>query len=154
MPKRKHFIQLTTEEINKLIDIIKKGESAALVIQNANILLASNADQDGKMKTQAAVAEQCHVSSPTVSKVRKNYCEHGFEAAIYRKEYDVTNREIKLDGALEAHIISVACSEVPEGFSRWTLRMVADKTVELGYVNEISHTLVARALKKTNFSLI
>jgi len=153
MPTRKHYIQLSQQEIETLETIIKTGMSPAKVILHANILLASNANEAGKMKTQAEVARMFGISNPTVATVRRNYAQAGLEAAIYRKKYDATNIPVKLDGELEAHIISVACSEVPEGYARWTLRMIADRTVELGYADSLSHTTVANALKKTNFSL-
>jgi hypothetical protein len=154
MAIRKYFIQLSQQEIDTLNLIVKSGTHAARVILHALILLASNADENGKMKTQASVAQQYLTTGPTVSVVRKNYVTYGLDAALYRKEYDKSNKEIKLDGALEAHIISIACSEPPKGRSRWTLKLIADKTVELGFVDSISHTLVATALKKTNFNLI
>ena len=147
MPLKKHFVQLADKEVHALETMIKSGNHPSRAIMHANILLASNVGDNGKMKTQDMIAQQFRVSRQTVSTVRANYANYGLNAALYRKKYDKTNKEVKLDGKLEARIIAIACTTPPEGFVRWTLNLIAGKVVELGYTDSISHTLVATALK-------
>ena len=92
------------------------------------------------------------MSQPTVSRVRKRYFEEGLEAAVNRRPPNRVYQR-KLDGEQEARLIALACSEPPEGQARWSLRLVADKLVELGIVEEVSYQTVRRILKKTNSSL-
>ena len=103
--------------------------------------------------TVAEMAETFHCATGTVQRVRTNYTSNGLEAAIYRKKRDTPPRQIKVTGDVEAHIIALACAEPPEGYSRWTVRLISEKCVELGYVESLSHMTVQRLLKKTNLSL-
>ena len=85
--------------------------------------------------------------------VRTSYCEKGLKATIYRKKRETPPVPEKVTGEVEAHIIALACGEPPEGYSKWTLRLLAAKTVELGYVESISHVTMSNVLKKTSISL-
>lgn len=152
MPKKKYVIELTNKERLELIKIIKSGSSPAKVITRANILLVSDASF-GKPLTVAETAERFNTTPTTVQTVRTAFAESGLNGALYRKKRETPPIQPKVDGNLEAHIISICCSEPPEGYERWTLRLIADKCVELGYVNSISHMTVKRTLKKTNLSL-
>ena len=152
MPKKKYVIELDSKERNVLTKIIKTGTSPAKVITRANILLASDVSS-GKPLTVAEAAVRFNTTQTTVQNIRTAYAEFGLEGALYRKKREVPPVKPKVDGNLEAHIISICCSEPPKGYERWTLRLIADKCVELGYIDSISHMTVKRTLKKTNLSL-
>lgn len=153
MPKVKYTIKLTNEERDKLNKIIKTGSSPARVILRANILLISDASF-GKALTVAETADLLGTTSTTVQTVRTAYAENGLDGALYRKKRVTPPVQPKVDGNLEAHIIAICCSEPPKGYERWTLRLIAEKCVELGYIDSISHMTIKRTLKKTNLSLI
>jgi hypothetical protein len=152
MPKKKYVIALSPEERTKLIKIIKTGTSPARVILRANILLSSDTNVT-KPLTVAATAELFQTTATTVQNVRTSYAENGLDGALYRKKRTIPPVKPKVDGEVEAHIIALCCSEPPEGYERWTVRLLADKCVELGYIDSISHMTVSRTLKKTNLSL-
>ena len=152
MPKKKYVIELTDQERRKLTKIIKTGTSPAKVINRANILLTSDSSR-GKPLTVAETAERFSTTPTTVQTVRTEYAKYGMDGALYRKKRETPPVPPKVDGNLEAYIISICCSEPPQGYERWTLRLIADKVVELGYVDSLSHMTVKRTLKKTNLSL-
>ena len=152
MPSFKYIIELSDRERIELLDIITKGTSCARKILRANILLASDKRSD-KYMTIAEIAEAYHTTPTTVQTVRTSYCEKGLEATINRKKRETPPVPAKVTGEIEAHIIALACSDPPEGYSKWTLRLLADKSVELGYISSISHVTVSNVLKKTNISL-
>lgn len=152
MPSFKYIIELSDRERIELLDIITKGTSCARKILRANILLASDKRSD-KYMTIAEIAEAYHTTPTTVQTVRTSYCEKGLEATINRKKRETPPVPAKVTGEIEAHIIALACSDPPEGYSKWTLRLLADKSVELGYISSISHVTVSNVLKKTNLSL-
>jgi hypothetical protein len=152
MPTKKYVIELTESERRDLTKIVKNGKSPAKVINRANILLASDSSL-GKAMTVAQTAERFSTTPTTVQTVRTEYAQTGMNGALYRKKRRTPPVPPKVDGNLEAHIIAVCCSKPPDGYERWTLRLVADKCIELGYAETISHMTVSRALKKTNLSL-
>ena len=98
------------------------------------------------------ISDALDVTVQTIERIRKQLVEEGFEAALSRRSYTQKVSRIKIDGDVEAHLVALSCSEPPEGFARWTLRLLADKIVELGYVENISHETVRQTLKKTNLS--
>ena len=153
MPSFKYVIELSDTDKAELNDIISKGTSPARTILRANILLAS--DRSGKKyRTVAEIAEVYHTTPTTVQTVRTTYCKKGLAATLNRKKREKPPVPAKVTGDVEARIIALACGNPPKGYSRWTLRLLADKTVELGYVEDISHVTVSPVLKKTNLSLI
>ena len=152
MPSYKYIIELSEQDRIELYDIVTKGTSSARKILRANILLASDR-RSGKYMTVAEIAKAYHTTPTTVQTVRTSYCEKGLEATINRKKRETAPVPAKVTGEVEAHIIALACSDPPEGYSKWTLRLLADKTVELGYIESISHVTVSSVLKKMNLSL-
>jgi len=152
MPKKKYVVHLTDQERLELTKIIKTGTSPAKVINRANILLASESSSE-KPFTVAETAERLNTTPTTVQTVRTAFAKYGLHGALYRKKRETPPVPPKVDGNLEAYIISICCSEPPQGYERWTLRLIADKCVELGYVDSLSHMTVKRTLKKTNLSL-
>lgn len=152
MPSVKYLIELSDADRKTLKNIVAKGSSSAKSILRANILLASDRNAKKKM-TVAQIADVFHTSPTTVQTVRASYVNNGLEATIYRKKRKTPPVPAKVTGDVEAHIVALACSEPPEGYERWTVRLLADKCVELNYVESLSHMTVSRILKKTNLSL-
>ena len=152
MPAFKYVIELSEQNKTELLDIVTKGSSPARTILRANILLASDKHSE-KYLTVAEIANVYHTTPTTVQTVRTSYCEKGLEATINRKKRETPPVPAKVTGEVEAHVIALACGKPPEGYAKWTLRLLADKTVELGYITSISHVTVSNILKKTNLSL-
>ncbi len=152
MPSVKYIIELTDDDRKTLSDTVAKGSSSAKTILRANILLASDRNAKQRM-TVAQIADVYHTTPTTVQNVRTSYINNGLEATIYRKKRKTPPVPAKVTGDVEAHIIALACSDPPEGYERWTVRLLADKCVELKYVESLSHMTVSRVLKKTNLSL-
>ena len=153
MPSIKYVIELSAEEKAKLMELVSKGKSPARTILRANILLASDKENE-KYMTISEISKAYHTTPTTVKNVRASYCEKGLEATINRKKRETPPVPAKLTGEVEAHIIALACGEPPEGYSKWSLRLLAERTVELGYIDSISHVTVSTILKKTNLSRI
>ncbi len=147
MGKSKYDVQLTADQRSYLEGLVRRGKSSAPTIRHAYILLHAD-------KTDNEVAEivRCHPQS--VFNIRKTFVTQGLDVALHRKIRDEPPRPRKLDGAGEAHLIQIACSEPPEGRNRWTLQLLADRLVELQVVESISIKTVERTLKKTNSNRI
>jgi len=147
--KKKYPVILTQTEREQLKDLIAAGTAPARKLTHARILLKADQSPEGPAWVDEEVADAVEVSQPTVSRVRKQYFEEGMEAALNRRP---PNREYhrKLDGEQEARLVALACSEPQEGQARWSLRLLADRMVELEVVEEISYQTVRRTLKKTN----
>jgi transposase len=148
---KKYIVRLTSEERSELADLIKTGKTSAYRIKHANILMAIDANGQGWTNKKTAEAYRCH--SNTVLNIGQRFVEQGFEAAMDRKKQEAPSRECLLDGEKEARLIAVACSAPPEGRSKWTLQLLADKLVALEVVGSISGQTVRRTLKKTHLSL-
>lgn len=146
--KKKYIVTLTQEERQMLQAMLSKGKAAARKLAHARILLKADASPGGPNWNDATIAQGLEVGRATVERVRKELVEEGLDAALNRRkprrEYDR-----KLDGDGEAHLVALACSQAPEGRSRWTLRLLADRMVRLEYVDEVSKDTVSRVLKKT-----
>jgi transposase len=132
--------------------LVSAGKAAALKLTHARILLKADAAPGGPAWTDARIAEAIEVNRTTVEQVRQRFVEQGLQAALVRKKQARPSRERKLDGAGEARLIALACSEPPLGRAAWTLRLLADRLVELEVVDTISTETVRQALKKTNSS--
>ena len=152
MPSFKYVIELNDHDRALLNDIISKGTCSARTILRANILLASDKSSK-KYMTVAEIAEVYHTTPTTVQTVRTSFCEKGLEETLSRKKRETPPVPAKITGDVEARVIALACSNPPAGYAKWTLRLLADQTVELGYVETISYVSIARILKKTNLSL-
>jgi transposase len=150
--KKKYIVTLTQEEREKLQTMLSKGQAAARKLTHARILLKADAGEGGPAWDDEAIAEGLEVGRATVERVRKQFVEEGFEAALDRRK-PRRQYQRKLDGDGEAHLIALACSQAPEGRSRWTLRLLADRMVRLEQVDHLSHETVRQVLKKTNLSL-
>ena len=145
---KRYIVRLTPEEREYLYDLIKKGKRPAYKIRHANILL--KADEDGPSLTDVQIAEIFSAHKRTVAGIRKRFVEEGLESALGRKKQSAPSRKRSFDGEGEARLIALSCGDPPEGCSGWTLRLLADKAVELNIVEEVSHETVRKTLKKTN----
>jgi transposase len=143
-------IKLTKEERTELLQLIKSGKHSARVIGRARILLLLDRSQGQKRKLRE-IADVTLTSMGTISNVKKRYLEGGIKHGLFDRPRP--GAKPKIDGEVEAHLIALVCSYPPEGQARWTLRLLADKLVELELVDTISHVAVGDTLKKTNSSL-
>ncbi len=142
MPKKLYRVHLSEEEHKSLLSITSKGKIKARQMKRAMILLKAN---EGFSDPQIIAA--LNVSRPCVERVRKRYVTGGLEKAL--NEDPRPGQRRKLDGRAEATLVATACSQVPDGYEHWTLRLLADKMVELSVVEAISHETVRQTLKKT-----
>ena len=151
MPAKKYKVTLTTEERQELTELVNKGKTAARKITRARILLLADENQMGPAWTDARIADALGISSRTVERIRQTCVETGIEAALNHTRPRRT-RPKTLDGAAEARLVQLACTEAPDGRERWTMQMLADKLIELEIVATISDETVRTTLKKMNSS--
>jgi transposase len=151
--KKLYKVTLTTEERSELIQLVSTGKCNAQKIKHANILLAVDETENGKV-SDADVARQFHCHANTVANIRERFVEEGLESALDRKQRLTPPIPYIFDGRAEAELIKIACSTPPEGRCRWTLQLLADTCVELDIVEHASDDTVRRVLKKTKLSLI
>lgn len=145
---KRYVVRLTHEERETLEALVRRGRAHARKLLYARILLKADASEDGPAWTDERIAEAFEVSTATVARERQRFCEDGLEVALMPKKPGRPRRRV-LDGRAEAHLVALSCSEPPEGRGSWTLRLLADRMVELGHVEGISHETVRRTLKKT-----
>jgi len=146
---KKYIVRLSREERKSLKSLVSSGKGPARMFARARILLKADIGEGGPGWPDEKIAEALDVTIQTIERVRKQLVEEGLEAVLSRRTYVQKVSRKKLDGDAEAHLIALACSETPEGYTRWSLRLLADRMVELGYVESISHEAVRRVLKKT-----
>lgn len=152
MPAKRYIVSLTNEERQSLEQLTRTGFAAAAKINHAHILLKADVNHpDGGWKDQI-ISDVFNISTRTIERVRQRFVEESLENALVpRVRHSL--KWPKLDGEAEAYLVATVCSSPPEGRSRWTLRLLADKIVALGYVDSISHESVRQVLKKTRLSL-
>lgn len=143
----KFKVTLTKDEIDELMDIINKGSHTSQKFRTAYILLNCDEGEFADKVTNNQISRILKVGMRTIDRTKKKFVEEGFDAVLERRP---TQREYerKADGDFEAHLIALCCSEPPKGFAKWSLRLLADKVVELKYAESISHETVRRVLKK------
>jgi transposase len=142
-------IELTEKERTELLQMIKTGSQSARELGRARILLLLDQSQ-GQKRTQQEIAETCMVSRGTVSNIKKRYLKGGIEQSMYDRPRP--GARPKIDGEVEAQLVALVCSDPPEGQERWTLRLLADRLVEMQAVDYISHVAIGETLKKMNSS--
>jgi transposase len=147
----KYIVTLTNEERTMLHDLIAAGTARARKLTHARILLKADVADGRAGWSDEQISEALDVSLPTIQRVRKTFVEEGLEAALNRRQ-PRSSRPRKLDGEQEAHLIALACGTPPAGHKRWTLRLLADKMVEMEYIDDVSHETIRQVLKKTNLS--
>ena len=150
---KKYIVTLSKEERETLGALASKGKHKSQKILNALILLGCDESMyQTKRSTNEEIANVLHISMRKIDRVKKRFVMDGLNVALNgRKGSRVYEK--KVDGDFEAHLVALSCSEPPEGFARWSLRLLADKVVELGYIDSISHEAVRGILKKRNQAL-
>jgi transposase len=149
----RYRVTLTKEERQDLETLTHRGKTHARKFIHARALLLCDAGPDGPAWNVSDVAAALGVTSRAIEHLKKRFVEEGLEAALERKPRETPPREVTFDGAFEARLIALACSEAPEGRRRWTVRLLANKAVELDFAPSVSHMTVQRVLKKTNLNL-
>lgn len=149
----RYRITLTELERKDLEALTRNGKTGAKKFIHARALLLCDAGPDGPAWTVATAAKALGVTSRTIEHLKKRFVEEGLEAALVRKTRGKPPRDVIFDGAFEARLIALACSDAPEGYQRWTVRLLADKAVELNFASSVSHMTVQRVLKKMNLNL-
>lgn len=147
----KYKVTLTKEEHEELMAIINKGSHTSQQYRTAYILLNSDQGEYGDKISGKLISHVLKISERMIDRVKQRFVEQGFDACLDRKPMSRT-KEKKVDGELEAQLIAISCSEAPEGFAKWSLRLLADKMVEMKYIESISHETIRKVLKKTNLS--
>jgi transposase len=150
MPQKKYIVTLTSEERQQLEQISRTGKASAYQITRARILLKADTSQPEENWKDAEISAALDVSVATIERLREQFVEEGVPKCLQRK---TRMYERLLDGEQEAKLVAIACSEAPAGRSRWTLRLLSERVVELGYVEQISYETVRQTLKKMNSSL-
>jgi len=149
---KKYIITLSQGERNLLTELTSKGKHRSQKILNALTLLACDkGDYQNKLSTNEEIARVLNTSMRKIDRVKKRFVMDGLDVALNGSKGSRVYAK-KADGDFEAHLIALSCGKPPEGFSRWTLRLLADKVVELDYIDEISHETVRRILKKTKLN--
>ena len=148
---KKYVVDLTQDERQQLHKLIWAGSAPARMLNRARILLKADVGKhaEGEPLIDRQIAPMLETSTATVQRVRERFCRQGLDAALERSAPDRLY-ERSFDGRAEAHLIALACSQAPEGRERWSMRLLADKAVEMGIVEEVSHETVRKTLKKTN----
>lgn len=144
-------VTLTKKEREGLKAIVVKGKHSSSQFRNACILLNCDEGMYGQKIPNDQIAQVLQVNNKTVERLKQRFVEEGFGACVDRKPYPY-KQKIKTDGDFEAHLIAISCSKSPKGHARWSLRMLADKMVELKYSEKVSHETIRQVLKKTNLS--
>lgn len=144
----KYVVKLSTEEREQLQALISSGKRSAQLITKARILLKADVSEAGDGWTDREIATALDASINTVANARRQLVEEGFEATLLRKYNPNSARPRIFDGAAEAKLIALACSPAPEGFARWSLRLLEEKVVELNIVEKASDNTIGRTLKK------
>lgn len=150
---KRYIVRLSDEERKQLTALLGRKVLAAQKRKRAQVLLKADASTDGPAWIDSRIADGFDVDVATVENLRKSYVLEGLEATIERKKQCRLSRQPVLDGAKEARLVALCCGTVPAGHGRWTLRLLADKMVELRVVESICRETVRQTLKKTNCSL-
>lgn len=147
----KYRVTLSIEERVDLTRLIAEGRTQGYRIRHAQILLALDEIAENAEWTDKRIAKAYGATEKTIGNLRRRFVEGGLASALERQKREAPPK-IKIDGEVEAKIVALTCSDAPEGRSQWTLRLLANKVVELGIMESVSHTAIADCLKKTRLS--
>jgi hypothetical protein len=151
---KENEIELTAEQRKELEAFRKTGVHSAKLIKRTEIILLLDTSENGKAVKFKEIARRLNVSMTTITKVKTDFfAAESISAFVQRKKRATPPVEPKITGEIEARIIALACSEVPKGCAKWTVRLIAEKSVELRFVDSLSHMTVHNLLKKHNLSL-
>lgn len=154
MVHKRYIVDLTHEEREQLLAFISKGKASARALLKARILLKADTGAQGEGWTDSGIAEALETNTTMIERVRTKFVTEGLEAVLARKKRQTPPIEPIFDGEAQAHLIALACSEPPEGYARWSIRLLAEKVVERKIVEKAHFNTVGRALKKTLSSRI
>ena len=146
---KKYVVKLSAEERERLEALIRAGKSTAQRLTKARILLKADASEAGEGWSDSKISAALDTSINNIARTRQQLVEEGFEATLKRKYNPNSARPRIFDGAAEAKLIALTCSPAPEGFARWSLRLLEEKVVELNIVEKASDNTIGRTLKKT-----
>ena len=146
---KKYVVKLSAEERERLEAMVRSGKSSAQLLTRARVLLKADASEAGEGWSDSAISAALDTSVNNVARTRQLLVEEGFEATLTRKSNPNSARPRIFDGAAEAKLIALACSPAPEGFARWTLRLLEEKVVEFNIVEKASDNTIGWTLKKT-----
>jgi len=150
---KKYIVTLTADERSLLKSFTSRGKNKSQKIINSLILLGCDEGEfQKKRSTNEEISRVLNISMRKIDRVKKRFVEDGLDITLYGKKGSRIYKK-KADGDFEAHLVALSCSNPPDGFSRWSLRLLADKVVQLEYIESISHETIRRVLKKTNLSL-
>ena len=150
MPKIKYRLSLTPQEREELETLVRKGKHSSQKVLNALILL--NCDEQAPTRRtlkEQQIADVLNISAMKLHRVKQRFVDEGLEVALNGHK-GIRTYEKKADGEFEAHLVALSCSTPPPGHARWSLRLLADKVVELQYIDSVSYETIRRVLKKTN----
>ena len=150
---KKYVVRLSSEERERLESLVRAGKSAAQLLTKARILLKADVSEAGEGWSDSAISVALDTSINNIGRLRRRLVEEGLEAALKRKHNPNSARKRIFDGAAEAKLIALTCSPAPEGFARWSLRLLEEKVVELNIVEQVSDNTIGRTLKKTRSNL-
>lgn len=154
MAYKKYIVELGVDERNRLTDLISKGTASAKAILKARILLKADESPDGEGWTDECICGALETNITMVTRVRAKLVNEGLDAVLARKKRKTPPIKPIFDGERQAQLIALACSEPPPGLARWTIRLLADKVVEMNIVDHAHFNTVGRALKKTTSNRI
>jgi len=153
MSNIKRVVTLLPEQRESLIKITSSGEHPSRKIRRAQIVLALDTSKGRVPEKEELIAKRYGVTKQTVHNVKWDFFDLGIDNFLQRRTRETPPVPAKVDGEFEAHLIALCCTEPPEGYAKWSVRLLADRVVELGYIDSISHMTVSRTLKKMNLSL-
>jgi len=153
MSNIKRTIKLSQKERKQLLEFTSTGSHPSRIVRRAQIILALDTSYGRSPGNEETIAKLLNTTRQTVQNAKTDFLELGMESFLERRKRKTPPVQPKVDGEFEAHLIALCCSDPPEGYARWNIRLVADKVVELGYIESVSHMTVSRILKKTNLSL-
>lgn len=149
---KKYIVRLSQQERQDLKQFITSGKRPAQLFTRARILLKADQGEEGHGWPDEKISQALDITVQTVERIRKQFVQEGFDSVLNRQEYTQKVSRRKIDGEAEAHLIAISCGKPPEGRSNWSLRLLAGRMVELGYVESISYETVRKTLKKTRSS--
>ncbi len=144
---KKYIVKLNQQQRQQLEGLITKGQAAARQLTHACVLLKADKGEQGPSWSDEQIREAIEVSIPTIERIRRRFAQEGFDKALNRRPQPERPEKRKIDGECEAHLIAVCCGSAPEGYERWTVRLLADKVVQLGYVDQVSYKTIWVTLK-------
>lgn len=147
---KKYRVKLNAQQREQFERVVSSGKAPARKIMHAQILLKADEGEQGPGWSDEQIREALEVSVPTIERVRRRLVEQGVEEALNRRPQPARPEKRKLTGEVEAHLIALTCGQKPEGEGRWSLRLLANKLVVRGEVEQVSYETVRRTLKKTN----